>query len=188
MPVNVSRLHLLLQIHMTNFIQAFGWRGFKFIWMKDHALLKGEIIATSWILFTQERMLSAKFGWYWRSDSGKVSSMCFSYIFCHYFQVENGVSLCLTKLESPSLCVLCVNFEWNWSIGFGEEDENWKVYRQTDGRTTVDLKCSLELKWEENGVVFQLITLLHIFACMHSRECVYCSSMDTHCTKLTKLY
>ena len=122
---------------MTNFIQAFGWRGFKFIWMKGQALFKGEIIATSWILFTQERMLSAKFGWYWRSDSGKVSSMCFSYIFCHYFQVENGVSLCLTKLESPSLCVLCVNFDWNWSIGFGEEDENWKVYRQTDGRRSI---------------------------------------------------
>ena len=150
--------------------------------MKGHALFKGEIIATSWILFTPERMLSAKFGWYWRSDSGKVSSMCFSYIFCHYFQVENGVSLWI----SFALCALCQFWlklvHWFWG-------RRWKLKSlQTDGRTTVDLKCSLELKWEENGVVFQLITLLHIFACMHSRECVYCSSMDTHCTKLTKLY
>ena len=31
--------------------------------------------------------------------------------------------------------MLCAKFGWNWPSGSGEEDENGKNFRQTDGRT-----------------------------------------------------
>ena len=52
--------------------------------------------------------------------------------------------------------ILCAMFGWNWPSGTGEEDEKWKVYRQTDGQIDHGLQVirkahlSFQLRWASN--------------------------------------
>jgi hypothetical protein len=82
--------------------------------------------------------------WFWRRRFLKIFIVFL--LFCYYLPLEKGCPFCLYKLESPppkdDLCKVWLN----WLSGSGEEVENVKVYRQTDGcRTTGDQKSSLEL-------------------------------------------
>jgi hypothetical protein len=48
--------------------------------------------------------------------------------------------------------MICAKSGWNWSSGFGEEVENVKVYRQTDGQTDWQrairkAHLSFQLRW-----------------------------------------
>ena len=74
-----------------------------------------------------------------------------------FFQYIFAISLkrvwLLNKFEFPSPRMLCAKFGWNWTSGFGEEDENGRSL-QTDGQEngqrdrrlmTGDQKRSLEL-------------------------------------------
>jgi hypothetical protein len=66
-----------------------------------------------------------------------------SLLFCYYLPLGKGVPLHLKNLEFP---LLKDNLCQNWPSGCGEEVENVKDYRRTDGRrTTGDQKSSLEL-------------------------------------------
>jgi hypothetical protein len=58
------------------------------------------------------------------------------FLFSYFLPLGKGVPLHLNNLESPSLWIICAKSGQNWSSGSGEEVENVKVYRQTDGRTT----------------------------------------------------
>ena len=69
--------------------------------------------------------------WLWR----KISWIVFS-LFHYYLLLENGVALHLNKVEFPLPRMLCAKIGWNWPSGSAEEDENWKKYIQTLGRTT----------------------------------------------------
>jgi hypothetical protein len=57
-------------------------------------------------------------------------------LFCYYLPLGKRVPFHLNNLESPTLKMICAKSGQNWPSGSGEEVENVKVYRQTDGRTT----------------------------------------------------
>ena len=86
-------------------------------------------------------------------------------LFDNYLPLEKGGALHLNKLEFPLPRVLCAKFNWNWSSGSGEEDENVKSL-QTDGRTdrqrtTNDQKSSFELSAQLS--LKQLLVSLFMF-------------------------
>ena len=95
-----------------------------------------------------QRLLCAKFGWNWSSGSFNFVNV-FS-LFCNYLTVEEGMALCLNKLESPSpkdaLCQVWLKLA-KWFLR-----RRWKclqtdgpIDERTDRRTTDNQKRSLEL-------------------------------------------
>jgi hypothetical protein len=49
--------------------------------------------------------------------------------------LEKGNPLHMNNLQSPPPRMICAKSGKNWPRGSGEEIENVKVYRQTDGQT-----------------------------------------------------
>jgi hypothetical protein len=70
--------------------------------------------------------------WFWRRFLKNFSVIL---LFCYYIALGKGVPLHLNNLESPPLRMTFAMFGQNWSGGSGEEVENVKVYRQSDGQT-----------------------------------------------------
>jgi hypothetical protein len=68
-----------------------------------------------------------------------------------------------TNLRPLPPRMICLKSRWNWPSGSGEEVENVKVYRQTDGRTNDGQPAiriahlSFQLRWAKNDTVLNLI-------------------------------
>ena len=60
-------------------------------------------------------------------------------MYFHYFVIispwKRAEPFIWTNLNPLHPRMLCAKFGWNWPSSSGEEDENVKIYRQTDGRT-----------------------------------------------------
>ena len=71
------------------------------------------------------RILCAKFGWNWSSDSGEEDFLNFINVFSqfrNYLPLEKGRALKLRNLNPLHPRMFCAKFGWNWSSGSGEED------------------------------------------------------------------
>jgi hypothetical protein len=80
--------------------------------------------------------------WFWRTFFFKFQCI---FTLLLLSPLEQGRSS-LNNLKPLSLRMICAKSGQNWPSVSGEEVENVKVYRRTDGRqTTGDQKSSLEL-------------------------------------------
>ena len=75
-------------------------------------------------------------------------------IYFYYFPIISPLGrawpFIWTNLNPLHPGILCAKVGWIWPSGSGEEDENVKVYRQTDRRTdrqTTDDRWSEKLTW-----------------------------------------
>ena len=107
----------------------------EFIWIKLNLFIKRCFVPSS-----------VKIGPVGLGKNFLISSMYFS-LFHNNLPLEKGRPFILTNLNPLHPRMLCAKFGWNWPSGSGEDDEMWKVYRQTDVRRTTGNQKSLpELK------------------------------------------
>jgi hypothetical protein len=58
--------------------------------------------------------------WFWRRRFLKDPTLFLH--FCDYLPFEEDLALCLKKLNSLHLRIICTKFDWIWPTGSGEED------------------------------------------------------------------
>jgi hypothetical protein len=94
-----------------------------------------------------------KFDWFWPAGSGEEDfkkKISVFLLFRYHLPLEKGYPLLMNKLNPIPLRMICAKSGWNWSSGSGEEVENVKVCRRTDGRSdrrTPDNGRSEKLTW-----------------------------------------
>ena len=118
------------------------------------------------------RMLCAKFGWNWLSDSGEEDFLISSMYF-HYFRIispwKRAGPFIWTNVNPLHPGIFCAKFGWNWPSGSGEEDEivkslqtdrltDRRTDKRTDGQTDSN---SYILPWTSftGGIMNWLLTL-----------------------------
>ena len=92
-----------------------------------------------------QRMLCAKFGWYWSSGSCEENLIFnVSVLFHNYLPLKKGMTLYLNKLKSLSPKDALCQVGWNRPSGSEEEDENvkslwWQQWPRQGRWTTVQI-------------------------------------------------
>jgi hypothetical protein len=99
------------------------------------------------------RIMCTKFDWIWPAGSEEEDFLKFSMYFYSFAIISpwrGAIQFLWTNLNPLHSRMICAKSGYNWSSDSGEEVENVKVYRQTDGRTdrrTPDNGRSEKLTW-----------------------------------------
>ena len=113
------------------------------------------------------RMLCAKFGWNWPCGSWREDFKFHTciFVFLNYLPLERAWLFIWSNLNSIHQRILCAKFGWNWSSGYGEEDQNVKSLRQQ--RRTTDKfwseKVHLSLRLRSAKMMLMYFSLFRYF-------------------------
>jgi hypothetical protein len=103
--------------------------------------------------FLYPRIICTKFDWIWPAVYGED----FKTFSVHFYSLavispwRRAIPFIWTNLKPLYPRMTCAKSGWNWHSGSGEEVENVKVYRQTDGRPAIRIAhLSFQLRWANN--------------------------------------